>query len=100
MAKKSRKPGAELSADESMILGQFLDFAENGGDDKLAEYIHHVGITPEGISAAGDVQGAILRHYRRRGGKYDIDAAAADLLSWPPIAARVEELRRERRAAM
>ena len=96
MVKKNSKSGAALSADEGMILGPFMDFAGQGEDD-LAEYLFHVGIPPEAISAAGDVQSAILKHYRRRGGKYDIDTAAADLLSWPPIAARVKELKAERR---
>lgn len=93
MATRKRKVSAKLSADERMILGPFLEAAEKG-EKELAEYLVHVGIRSEDIEAAGDAQSAILAHYRRPGGRYDIDAAAADLAQWPPIAARIEELKR------
>jgi hypothetical protein len=86
----------KLSADETMILGPFLDFAEEG-DDALAKYLLHCGVDGDDIRDAGDVQGAILNHYRRPDGKQDIAAAAHDLARWPPIAARIKELKRERR---
>jgi hypothetical protein len=38
-----------------------------------------------------------LEHYRRPDGTYDLDAAAHDWFRWPPIAARVKELKREKR---
>jgi len=39
--------------------------------------------------------GAVLNHYRRPDGKQSIDAALHDLARWPPIAARIKELKRE-----
>ena len=49
------------------------------------------------IRDAGDAQSAILGHYHRPDGRYDIDAAAHDLARWPPIAARIKELKRASR---
>jgi hypothetical protein len=38
----------------------------------------------------------IAGHYRLKQGKYDIDRAARDLATFPPIAARIEELKAQR----
>jgi hypothetical protein len=77
-----------------MILWPFIDFAEEGGDE-LARFLIHVGIEAEDIQD-GDVERAILRHYKTTDG-YDITAVAHDLSRWPPIAARIRELRREQK---
>ena len=80
-----------------MVLWPFLDFAEEG-DDALARYLLHCGIDGDDIGRAGDPQAAILEHYRRPGGSYDVDAAAHDLARWPPIAERVKQLERAAQA--
>jgi hypothetical protein len=101
--KKSKRCAAlqpfalELTTDEAMILAPFLDFAEEG-NDILAKYVLHCGIDNDDIRDAGDVQAAILNHYRRLDGQQDIEAAAHDLARWPPIVARLKELKRQRRA--
>jgi hypothetical protein len=77
-----------------MILAPFIDFAEEG-DDELARFLIHVGIEAEDIED-GNVERAILRHYKTRDG-YDITAVAHDLARWPPIAARVREHRLEQK---
>ena len=77
-----------------LILWPFLEKAEQSVDE-LSKYILHVGITPRDIDATGRTEEAILAHYRTRKG-FDIDRAAHDLLTYPPIAARVRELRRQR----
>jgi hypothetical protein len=94
----SKKPKADkLTEDEAMILETFLQFAERG-EDEFARYFIHCGIDNYDIElAGGDIQSAILEHYRRPGGGYDIDAVAHDWFRWPPIAARVKELKREKR---
>jgi hypothetical protein len=79
--------------DEHMILMSFIDQADQG-EDALARYLVHCGITANDIGDAGDVQRAIFRHYRQADGKYDIAAAAYDLIRWPPIAARIKQLKR------
>ena len=73
-------------------------FCRREGDDALARYLVHCGIDDDDIGRAGNVQSAILEHYRRPDGKYDIGAAAHDLARWPPIVARLKELKRQRRA--
>ena len=92
------KHASERLADEIAILNCFADFDHQGGIDELCRYIMHCGIKiPEGMGA-GD---AILAHYRRPLG-YDMDRAAMDLRTWPPIAARLLELQTaeaERRTA-
>ena len=95
--RKPKKVSAKQTEDELMILWPFVDFAEEG-DDQLARYLLHCGIDGDDVGRAGDAQAAILDHYRRLDGTYDIAAAAHDLSRWPPIAARVKELKRERRA--
>jgi hypothetical protein len=58
----------------------------------------HCGIGLDDIDYNdGDIPSAILEHYRKPGGGgYDADAAVHDFFRWPPIAARVKELKRER----
>jgi len=93
MSKRKPDSGAKLSDDEGMILWPFIDQAEKG-DDELAKYMFHCAITAQDLDAAGDNQSAILAHYRRPDGRYDIDAAAHDLMRWPPTATRIKELKR------
>jgi hypothetical protein len=87
---------SKRTEDEAAILGPFLEFAEDG-EQALAAYLDHCGITAADIEEAGHTQGAILSYYRKPGGGYDIEAAARDLASWPPIKDRIRELRREQR---
>jgi hypothetical protein len=81
--------------EEATILDSFLRFAERG-EDELARYLMHCGINNHDIDAAGDIPSAILAHYRRPSGTYDIDAVAHDWFRWPPVVARIKELKRER----
>src|SRR5262249_52496060 len=78
--RKSQKP----NEDEAMILGSFLDFAEKG-EDEFARFLLHCGIDNNDIELAGDIQSAILEHYRRPDGTYDIDSVAHDWFRWPPM---------------
>jgi hypothetical protein len=97
--KKRNASDKQNEQDAAMILDCFLDFQEKGVDE-LARYLLHCGIDHHDIDhAGGDIANAILEHYRRpgSGGGYDTDAMAHDLFRWPPIAARVKELKREQR---
>jgi hypothetical protein len=92
------KHASEFLADEIAILNCFADFDNQGGIDELCRYIMHCGIKIPGGMATTD---AILAHYRNPIG-YDIDRAAMDLRTWPPIATRILELQTaeaERRAS-
>ena len=97
MSRKTSPPKKLSIADQkAMILAPFIDFVEEGGDE-LARFLIHVGIEAEDIQD-GDVERAILRHYRVNGG-YDVTPVAHDLARWPPIAARIRELKREQKQA-
>ena len=58
---------------------------EDGDVDGVAGLLMHAGI----VTTGSDVESAILAHYRKKDGSYDIDAAAHDLRRFPPIAARI-----------
>jgi len=93
----SKRPKTDkLAEEEAMILGSFLRFAERSVDE-FVRFLFHCGIDKDDVDFAGDIPSAILEHYRRPGGGYDIDAVAHDWFRWPPIAARVKELKREKR---
>jgi hypothetical protein len=85
----------------NMILATFFDF--DGDDDdgeRMLELIDHCRID---VSACnGDVRQlpkVILGHYRVSRGHYDLDRVARDLLTYPPIAARIKELEAQKRRA-
>jgi len=85
MRSKKRKT-ENPTEDEAMILESFLRFAEKG-EDELARFLLHCGIDNNDIELAGDIQSAILEHYRRPDATYDLDSVAHDWFRWPPIAA-------------
>jgi hypothetical protein len=84
---------AKLTAAEQcgMILSMFFD--EDGDADGFIALVNHCGI--DLAACHGDVKQLpklIAAHYRLQRGTYDIDRAARDLATFPPIAARIEEL--------
>jgi hypothetical protein len=100
---KTQQPQKALTArqKEYEVLAAFIDFHEEDPEE-LARYLLHCGIDSEAIEAAGgDVETAILEHYRSHSG-YDVNRVAYDLGRWPPIVAHIRELKseqREKRAA-
>ncbi len=96
------KQAADLTEDEAVILAWFADFLGEDCDDNgiksLSAYLDHCRVKLQKGMTAGE---SILAHYRNPLG-YDIDRAAMDLRTWPPIAARILELQSaeaERRTA-
>ena len=88
---KPRKSKVETPADrQAMILWPFLSYAEDGIDELVA-YLMHVGIDDKAIKqAGGTAEAAILNHYRiETTDHFDIEKAAADIASYPPIARRI-----------
>ena len=71
---------------EDMLLGQYLDAAENN-DGGL---FRHIGL-PSDAS-----WGQFRRHYDNNG-KPDIDRAVNDLLTYPPVAAHIAEQKRQQK---
>ena len=56
-------PTSGTTTDQGLVLAVFVDTAEEG-DDQLARYLMHCGITPEDITRCGDVKSAILDYCR------------------------------------
>lgn len=77
-------------ATAAAILSVFADF----DDAELTAFVEHCGI--RSITSGDDIGARVLAHYWSAG-SYDIDRAARDLATWPPVAARIEELSSERR---
>lgn len=78
----------------SMILSILCDFLE---DDRIADFgdwLDHVGFDLTAIRYPADLPAAWVAHYRR-GRVYDVDGALNDLLTWPPIAARIAFLSKQ-----
>lgn len=82
---------SDLTKNEGLVLGWFAHFLEADGIEGLAKYLAHCQIKMVPGLTAGE---AILAHYHNPLG-YDIDRAAMDLRTWPPIATRILELQTE-----
>jgi hypothetical protein len=83
---KSQQPQKAPTArqKEYEALAAFIDFHEEGPEE-LARYLLHCGIDSEALDAAGgNVEAAILEHYRTPRG-YDVDRVAYDLARWPRL---------------
>jgi hypothetical protein len=76
--------------DEELLLGHLLDM----GPDNIVEFMEHCGIDLSEADAE-NIGDLFLAHYRTPQG-YDIARAAQDLERWPPIAARIQELKERR----
>ncbi len=86
---KARETAAEQ---RNMILSMFFD--EDNDADGFLDLVKHCRI--DLAACAGDTMqlpNVIAAHYRLAKGRYDIARAANDLRTYPPIAARVNELR-------
>lgn len=87
---------ARVEEDKEIILGHFLGLMGNdGGVDELCRFMLHCGINGNDIARAGGSWGlAVLRHYLTLDG-YDMEKAGSDLATFPPVAARIGELKGE-----
>ena len=85
-----------IEEDKGIILDHFLDFiGEDGNVDEVCRFLIHCGITGNDITRAGGNWGvAVLRNYLTIDG-YDMEKAGQDLATFPPVAARLEELKDE-----
>ena len=69
------------------ILNIFADFADE--PETLIDFIEHAGMDLRSLQSAGNLPDMIAGHYRIKKGEYDIDRAANDLLTWPPLTSAV-----------
>ena len=77
---------------KGIILSIFADFAESDDDGDLLSFLDHVGFDLRVINDVRELPAAFVATYRLKPGKYDLNRAANDLATWPPIAARIAEL--------
>ncbi len=90
LRKKTRKDieGAELAP----LLNDFLE------NDELVAYLDHIGLGADGLPPncdGGQLMATVKRFYAGDG-ELDMAVVAGDLATYPPIVARVRELRREK----
>jgi hypothetical protein len=77
---------------KNLILNILDDVASDGGDAFIT-FARHVGFDVCTLRSTSDLTAAWLGHYRLRQGVYDVERAARDFATWPPVAQRIEELR-------
>ena len=99
---KATKQNDELTVQEqkNLVLAVFFDLLENDQLDEFKEFCQHAGLDFSALPncskcLADQLPNWILGHYRISKGRYDVDRVANDLATYPPIVARVEELRKE-----
>jgi hypothetical protein len=93
---KTKEASRDLSAEQqkNLILGYFFDSDDAGN---LLALIDHAKIDFDACTGdAKQIPNIIVAHYRIAKGRYDLDRAANDLLTFPPIAARIEELKAQK----
>lgn len=78
-----------------LVSGILIDLLDHGDVDELFDYLKHVGFDLASIRKPSDLPAAWLGHYRNRVGTYDVDRALTNLVTWPPIADRIAELKAE-----
>jgi hypothetical protein len=84
-----------IESDKWLILGHFLNlFGDDGDVDEVCRFLLHCGIDGTEIRKPGGWAVAVLRRYLTLDG-YDVELAAKDLATFPPVAARLKELERD-----
>lgn len=107
MPKKSAKSKAAKQNDKltvqeqkNLVLAVYGDLLENDDLDGFIDFSKHAGLDFSALSQCpkcrdSQLEAWILGHYRISKGRYDVDRVANDLATYPPIVARIEELKRE-----
>lgn len=87
------KPPLTTEQQRSMILSLLTELGEDV--DRLVGFLRHVDFDIDALGNVKDLPEAWLGHYHLGQGTYDIDRASHDLLTWPPISARIFQLQTE-----
>ena len=79
------------------FFGCHFPAEDEEGIDDAARFIIHTGLTKEEQDKAGDLEQAILNHYRCGCGRgYDVERLYDDFFTYPRIAKRIAEIKYER----
>lgn len=94
-AKTNCRKKAESDIEGAELAPMLNDFLENG---ELGAYLDHIGLGADGLppDCDGGQLMATVKQFYVGDGELDMAVVAGDLASYPPIAARVRELRREK----
>ena len=88
-----------IADQEEWVLSVFRDEYESQGTEGLVAFMEHCGIKHKEADPNSDVEGVILSHYRHPSGRgYDCAQVPKDLMTFPPVAARIRYLQLERKA--
>lgn len=90
---KNQTPGDN----KAIILDILVSFLEGEDWTGLGDFLQHVKFDINSFTDPKDFISAWLGHYRVKKGEYDGKRAINDFATWPPIAARIAELRAEQR---
>ncbi len=80
---------------QDQLAAMLADFLEN---DDLGNFLKHIGFDIGWLSdddSGEQLVTEVMRFYAP-GREFSIDPVASDLASYPPLAARIQELRREK----
>jgi len=90
-----------LSEAELYMAPFFLDLLENDTLAKCQSFFQHMGFDfgrlPENCTSK-QLLAALTDHYTDKEGEFDEEGLPSDMETWPPIANRIAELRREQAA--
>ena len=98
--KKTTPPWGDDPEEQKEHILWFFDYyfsaEDEEGIDDAARFIIHTGLTKEEQDKAGDLEQAILNHYRCGCGRgYDVERVYQDLVTYPRIARRIVEIKYE-----
>ena len=92
-----------LSKAELHVAPIIFDFIENDTVESCRSFLDHMGLDVAGLplGCGGNVLlAAVVEHYTDDDGNFEPNGILTDLETWPPIANRVAELKREREAGV
>jgi hypothetical protein len=92
---KKRSQKAPIVDQREQVLAVFADYAEQDVD-KLFKFLQHCEIDLEPLcNKTAQLPDLIAAHFYVRPGVYDIERLGQLFATWPPIAARIRELKAE-----
>ena len=95
MTKAMRKRRSSNDNQRELVLSVFADYADNDVD-QLFEFLQHCKIDLSALSHSRQLPDLIAGHFYLAPGVYDIEALGQLWASFPPMAARIREIRAER----
>lgn len=78
-----------------LLLAIIFDAEDANRVSNLVSFLQHIRFNVGMIQNTRDLLRALPAFYRIKQGKYDIARLEQDIVTWPPIASQIEELRRE-----